>query len=225
MASPHAGRRALHASPTAIQAPSRSMQSRILGPRPGATVHRCSTGHLVRSSEVLTRDSASLIEGALQRSEGWRECRMPPLGDPCGLSWSCAALRGPQPGGPGRLWVSVRPVRRFDALRVVILRTSSRPEGRGSAPRALSCSYRDMSLQPRTEASLRRALASRRKTRPAMQPLLGFRALQHVPDRQIRMSGATDPSEAAYRVRGLGTPFAISTTGPPDAEAPERSWA
>ena len=51
--SPHAGRRALHATPTAIQAPSRSMQSQILGPQPGATVHRCSTGHLVRSSALV----------------------------------------------------------------------------------------------------------------------------------------------------------------------------
>jgi hypothetical protein len=39
--------------PTAIQAPSTTRQSRILGPRPGTAVHRCSTGHLVRSSALV----------------------------------------------------------------------------------------------------------------------------------------------------------------------------
>lgn len=173
----------------------------------------------LRAQQVLTRDSASLVDVALQRCEGWRECRTPPLGDPCDLSWSFAALRGLVPGGPGRLWVSVRPVRRFDALRVVILRTSSRPEGRGSAPRALSCSYRDMSLQPRTATSLRTALASRRKTRLAMQPLLGFGALRHSPGPADPPELTTDPSVTACRVRGLGTPFATSTTDPPGAQS------
>ena len=82
-----------------------------------------------------------------------------------------------------------------------------------------------MSLQPRTATSFRATLASRRETRLAMQPLLGFRALQHMPDRRTRLIDATDPSAAACRVRGLATPFATSTTDPPDAEAPERSWA
>jgi len=44
-----------------------------------------------------------------------------------------------------------------------------------------------------------------------------------VSDRQIRPTA--DPSAAAYRVRGLATPFATSTTGPPGACAPERPWA
>jgi hypothetical protein len=34
----------------------------------------------------------SLTEVTLQRCKGWRKCRLPPLGDPCGLSWSFAAL-------------------------------------------------------------------------------------------------------------------------------------
>jgi hypothetical protein len=42
---------------------------------------------------------------------------VPPLGDPCCLSWSCAALRGLEIEGPGRVCVAVRPVRRFNALR------------------------------------------------------------------------------------------------------------
>lgn len=144
---------------------------------------------------------------------------MPPFGDPCGLSWGSAALRGPQPGEPGRLLVSVRPVRRFDALRVFILRTSSRPEGRGSAPRALSCPFRDMSLQPRTATSLHQLL--RADGRPVSRCSLSwvFVPYDTVPDRQTRLNKATDPSDAACRVRGLGTPFATSTTSPPGARS------
>jgi hypothetical protein len=144
---------------------------------------------------------------------------MPPLGDPCGLSWSFAALRGPQPGEPGRSWVPVRPVRRFDALRVFILRTSSRPEGRGSAPRALSCSYRDMSLQPRTATSLHQL--RRADGRPVSRCSLSwvFVPYDTVSDRQTRLNRATDPSVAACRVRGLATPCATSTTDPPGARS------
>jgi hypothetical protein len=36
---------------------------------------------------------------------------------------------------------------------------------------------------------------------------------------------AADPSADAYRVRGLATPFATSTTGPPGTCVPERPWA
>jgi len=44
-----------------------------------------------------------------------------------------------------------------------------------------------------------------------------------IPSRQIRSTA--DPSATAYRVRGLATPCATSTTGPPDAFASERPWA
>jgi hypothetical protein len=48
---------------------------------------------------------------------------------------------------------SVRPVRRSTPFGLVTLRTSSRPVSRGSAPHALSFSFRDVSLQPRNAAS------------------------------------------------------------------------
>ena len=160
-----------------------------------------------------------MIEVALQRCEGCGECRKPLLSDTCGLSWSCAALRGLVPGRSGRSLVSVRPVRRFYALRVITFRTSTRPEGRGSAPHALSCSFRDMSLQPRTAASIHPTLASRGMTGPAMQPLLGLVALRHSPGPADPLKVATDPSVAACHVRGLGTPFATSTTDPPGARS------
>ena len=50
-------------------------------------------------------------------------------------------------------------------------------------------------------------------------------ALRHVPARWTRLP-TVDPSTAAYRVRGLVTPFATSTIRPPDASsASERPWA
>ena len=110
-------------------------------------------------------------------------------------------------------------MRRFNALRVFVLRTSSRPEGRGSAPRALSCSYRDMSLQPRTATSLRQLL--RADGRPVSRCSLSWAFVPYdtVSDRQTRLNKATDPSAAACHVRGLDTPFATSTTDPPGARS------
>jgi hypothetical protein len=50
-----------------------------------------------------------------------------------------------------------RPTRwRFDALRVFVRRTSRLGRSRARAPPALSRPFRDMLLQPRTAASLRR---------------------------------------------------------------------
>jgi hypothetical protein len=40
-----------------------------------------------------------------------------------------------------------------------------------------------------------------------------------ISDRQTRLNEATDPSAAACHVRGLGTPFATSTTDPPGARS------
>jgi len=113
---------------------------------------------------------------------------------------------------------SVRPVRRFYALRVVILRTSPRPEGRRSALLALSRPYEDVSLQPHTAASCCRCPEGNpQPTCPAMLPLLSFRALRHNPRPAVALDDATDPSVATSHVRGLATPFATSTTGPPGA--------
>jgi hypothetical protein len=66
----------------------------------------------------------------------------------------------------------------------------------------------------------RRVAGSRRNhqpTCPAMLPLLSFRALRHIPRPAVALDSATDPSIAASHVRGLATPFATSTTGPPGA--------
>jgi hypothetical protein len=47
----------------------------------------------------------------------------PDSADPGRLSWDFAALQGLGSEGPERVWVSARPVRRFYALRVIVLRT------------------------------------------------------------------------------------------------------
>jgi hypothetical protein len=99
------------------------------------------------------------IEIALQRCEGWNECRMPPLGDPCGLPWSLAALRGREPGRLRTVIGSARPVRRFDALRVVLFRASPRPKPGVGPPcaflllrrRVIAAPHR--SVAPRTRGS------------------------------------------------------------------------
>lgn len=68
--SPHAGRRALHATPTAIQAPSATLRPWILGPRAGAAANRCSTGHLVRSSALVFSQSVAPLKGRPPWSNG-----------------------------------------------------------------------------------------------------------------------------------------------------------
>jgi hypothetical protein len=87
---------------------------------------------------------------------------------------------------------------------------------RGSAPHALSCSFEDVSSQPRIAAS-RPGPEGPRSTRPAMLPLLGFRALRHDLGPADPLSLAVDPSTTACHVRGLSTSFAASTTDPPGA--------
>lgn len=170
----------------------------------------------LRAQQTLTRESASLIEVTLQRCEGWRKCRTSPLSDPCCLSWGFAALRGLKLGGPGRLWVSARPVRRFNALRVVILRASARPKPGIGPP----CAF--VPLQRRVPTAPHRSVvpATRRSTGdlPCDAASPGFPC----PTTQSRTGGpavvTADPSAAACHVRGLATPFAASTTDPPGAQ-------
>jgi len=71
----------------------------------------------------------------------------------------------------------------------------------------------------RSPASQRRAPGPEgpRSTRPAMLPLLGFRALRHDLGPADPLSLAVDPSTTACHVRGLITSFAASTTDPPGA--------
>jgi hypothetical protein len=108
--------------------------------------------------------------------EGWRRCRTPPLGDPCGLSWGCAALRGLEPGGPGRLSVPVRPVGVSTPFGWSSVGPGSTAKPRLGPP----CAFAP--LQRRTPAAPHRRVASptrRPGDRPAMLPLLGFGALRH----------------------------------------------
>jgi hypothetical protein len=158
-----------------------------------------------------------LVEVALQRCEGWRECRSRLSATPVCLSWGCAALRGRGPGGPGRSLVPPDPC----GVSTPFGWSSSEPRpgrSRGSAPRALLLPFRDVSLQPRTAAPappVRRPWAG-----PDPQCCLSWAFVPYdtVPGRRTRCM-TTDPSAAACHVRGLATPFAASTTGPPGARS------
>ena len=140
------------------------------------------------------------------------------------LSATRAASRGvwrrfgdSNPEDPGRLLVPPDPC----GVSTPFGWSSSVPHpgrSRGSAPHALSCSFEDVSSQPRTAASCPRP-EGRRPTRPAMLPLLSFRALRHNPGPADPLAVVADPSATACHVRGLDTPFAASTTGPPGAQS------
>jgi hypothetical protein len=159
-----------------------------------------------------------LVEVALQRIEGWRKCRTPPLGDPwrpLGVSRRFEDSGTQDQGGYGfppgpRLVDTARDGRPTD------LEGCSR--SRTQALLALTCPFRD-----RIPAAPHRGAASpiRRpggRLVPVMLPLLGFRALRHTlgpADPHM----AADPSTAACHVRGLATSFAASTTGPTGARS------
>jgi hypothetical protein len=99
------------------------------------------------------RESVALVEEALQRCEGWNGCRTPPLGDPL---QSPVELRG----APGTRTRRTRTVIGSRPTRAAFQRPSGgRPPDLTSirkpkqAPLALSCSFGDEPLQPRTAAS------------------------------------------------------------------------
>jgi hypothetical protein len=58
----------------------------------------------------------------------------PEISCPCCLSWGFAALRGLGPGGPGRLWVSVRPLGVSTPLGWSSSEPSDRPKPSGGPP-------------------------------------------------------------------------------------------
>jgi hypothetical protein len=133
----------------------------------------------LRAQQTLTRESVSLVEVALQRIEGWRKCRTPPLGDPwrpLGVSRRFEDSGTQDQGGYGfppgpRLFDTARDGRPTD------LEGCSR--SRTQALLALTCPFRD-----RIPAAPHRGAASpiRRpggRLVPVMLPLLGFRALRH----------------------------------------------
>jgi hypothetical protein len=185
----------------------------VAGPRPPTRCRRPSvldwTPRPIVSAcqQTLTRESASWIEVALQRCEGWGECR-----------YRLSATRAASHGVARRFGDSrskdqdgyvlpSAPCGVSTPFGVIILRTSSRPVSRGSAPHALSFSFRDVSLQPRNAAP---AIGLTNETdgdgSPAMQPLLGFGALRHSP-------GPADPHEGDESLRrrvpraGFGYPL------------------
>jgi hypothetical protein len=135
----------------------------------------------------------------------------------CRLSWGFAALRGLATRRT-RTAIGFRPTRRR-LLRPSGVRSTGRVRDL-SIPNGPPCAFaplqRHATAAPHRSVTVRRP-EDRRATRPAMLPLLGFRALRHFPDRRIRISWTVDPSTVACRVRGLATSFATSTTGPPGA--------
>jgi hypothetical protein len=136
----------------------------------------------------------------------------------CRLSWGLAALRGLEPVEPGRLLVSVRPGGvstpfgcSFDEPLAHDFAVVHRPSLRFPAPPETCHS------SPAPQRHRPPVPKDRRATRPAMLPLLGFRALRHIPGLADPLSLAADPSATACHVRGLATSFAASTTSPPGA--------
>ena len=73
MVSPRAGS-CLTGRPTALCASSDPVQPRFLGSWSGVVVHRCSTGHVVRSSALVYQSALHPLSGApRQRREGFRK--------------------------------------------------------------------------------------------------------------------------------------------------------
>ena len=80
---------------------------------------------------------------------------------------------------PGRVLVTARPVRRFYAPRVIVLRAVRPAEAERQPPMRFRASPETCPYSP---APQRRATGrSRRPTSPAMLPLLSFGALRHSP--------------------------------------------
>jgi hypothetical protein len=156
---------------------------------------------------------------ALQRCKGWGECRCR-LSATRAASRSCAALRGHEIEGPGRVCVAVRPVRRFNALRGDHPSSflPAREPGIGP-PCAFVLLQRRVPAAPQRSASHRFLLQNRRGWQvPRCSLSWALVPYDTIPDRRTRMK-ATNPSAAACRVRGLATPFATYTTDPPGARS------
>jgi hypothetical protein len=124
---------------------------------------------------------------------------------------------------PGRVSVPARPARRFDALRVVVLRAVRLAEAKRRPPMRLRASPETCPCSP---APQRRVTGrSRQPACPAMLPLLGFRALRHSP-------GPADPHMRRRIPPPPRAPCEVwvppSRRPPPilpARKAPERPWA
>ena len=141
----------------------------------------------------------------------------PPCSDIGWLSWGCAALRGHKRTRLGRVWVAPGPYGVFTPLGP----STSTP----SCSR--SCGRPSMGFRSPSKLNHRDPVPSRRfpgLSDDTSSPGLSL-PYDTISNRQTRLPTA-DPSAAACRVRGLTTPCATSTTGPPDAtSASERPWA
>jgi hypothetical protein len=122
----------------------------------------------------------SVIEGALQRIEGWRGGRTPPLGGPLPPLGVARRSEDSEHAEPGRLWVSARPV----GVSTPLGCSFDEPwHATSRSPAGPPCAF--VPLQRHATAAPHRSVArppvpkDRRATRPAMLPLLGFRALRH----------------------------------------------
>jgi len=143
--------------------------------------------------------------------------RPPPRSGFRRLSWGCVVLRGHKRTLLGRVWVAPG-----------LYGVSTPLRHSASAPScSRSCGRPPMDFRSPTELDHRDPVPSRRlpgKSDDTSSPgLLG--PYDTVSDRWTRLPAA-DPSATACRVRGLATPCATYTTGPPDAtSASERPWA
>jgi hypothetical protein len=133
-----------------------------------------------------------------------------PRGDRTALSWSCAALRGHRPDSARTVIGSVRPARRFDALRAHAgpgLPSRLTPDG--GPPCAFALLQRSIAAPPHRPADPKARTSDDASSR-------GLSCLTtHDGTADPRSAGR--PSPAACHVRGLGTPLAASTVVPPDA--------
>jgi hypothetical protein len=113
---------------------------------------------------------------------------------------------------------SARPVRRFHAPRGVILRASPRPKPGVGPPCAFVPLQRYVPRAPHRGVEPDGPKAD--EPRPVPRCCLSWASMPYdtIPGRRTRLMAA-DPSTAACHVRGLATPYAASTTGPPGARS------
>lgn len=143
--------------------------------------------------------------------------RPPPCGGFGRLSCGSAVLRGCSRVDPGRICGSARPARRSSPSRLSTDAPSS-----GLRRRRPSMDFHSASELDHRDPAPYQPVARRTGRR-----FLSWTpsALRHMPARRIRWPTA-DPSAAAYHVRGLVTPCAMSTTWPAGVSStPERPWA
>jgi hypothetical protein len=167
----------------------------------------------------------SLVEVALQRCEGWRECRMPPLGDPCGLPWGFPALRGLEPGGPGRSLVPSDPC----GVSTPFGWSSSGPRPDPKVGGRPSLRFRAPTKTcPCSPAPQRRAAGSRRNHgRPVPRCCLSWALVPYdtIPGQRMRLMLRRIPppqraTSGVWLPPSRPPPLAL-----PAREAPERPWA